>query len=320
MFALALAALLTATPVQDAPATRATPAAQESPVRLEDVEVSGRTLDDMIKNFVGSVAAPNPNRSLARWRGGVCIGAAHFEPETAQYLVDRISTVANDLDLRTGAPGCTPNVMIIAAIDPDAFSQTLAQRYERVLRINGVGMDRGRAAFGEFQSSDRPVRWWQVSMPVNADTGERATRILGECQGSCGGADSGNSVYSYAPTTKVTASRLSTQIVDDIFRTVVVVDTRQLANVQVQQLADYIAMVTFAQIDPNADTSCYASILNVFEEPDSVTSLTEWDKAYLTGLYKTERTRKNLSSARTEIASSIRRAHERLRAEEQSED
>lgn len=314
MIALALAALLSATPVQDAPAAQATPAAEDAPVRLEDVEVTGRSLDSMIENFVGSVAAPNPNRSLARWRDSICIGATSFAPETAQYLVDRVSTVASDLGLKAGAPGCSPNVLIVAAGDADAFSQALVQRHERVMRVGGVGMDRGRAAFQEFQSSDRPVRWWQVSMPVNAETGVRATRIPGQCEGSC------DSVYSYTTTTNVLASRLSTQIVDDIFRTIVVVDAHQMANVQTQQLADYIAMVTFAQIDPNADTSRYTSILNVFDEPDSVTGLSEWDKAYLAGLYKTERTRKNLSSARTEIASSIRRAHERLRTEEQSQD
>lgn len=314
MIALALAAMLSATPVQDSSAVQAAPATEEAPVRLEDVEVTGRSLESMIDNFVASVAAPNPNRSLARWREGVCIGAANFEPETAQYLVDRVSTVADDLGLRAGAPGCSPNVLIVAAADADAFSQALVERHERVMRVGGVGMDRGRAALREFQSSDRPVRWWQVSMPVDADTGERATRIRGECQGSC------DSVYSYAPTTNVLASRLSTQIVDDIFRTVVVVDVQQLADVQIQQLADYVAMVTFAQIDPQADTRGYATILNVFDEPDSATSLTEWDKAYLTGLYNTQRTRKNLSSARSEIASSIQRAHERLRTENQTQD
>ena len=321
MIALALAALLSATPVQDASAAQAAPATEEAPVRLEDVEVTGRSLESMINNFVASVAAPNPNRSLARWREGVCIGAASFEPETAQYLVDRVSTVASDLGLRAGAPGCSPNVLIVAAADADAFSQALVERHERVMRVGGTGMDRGRAALREFQASDRPVRWWQVSMPVNADTGERAVRLPGECQGSCGGADAGGSVYSFAPVTNVfAASRLSTQIVDDIFRTVVVVDARQLADVQIQQLADYVAMVTFAQIDPQADTRGYATILNVFDEPDSAASLTEWDKAYLAGLYNTQRTRKNLSSARSEIASSIQRAHERLRTEEQSED
>ncbi|MGO4410560.1 MULTISPECIES: hypothetical protein [unclassified Brevundimonas] len=314
MIALALAVLLSATPVQDLPAAQAAPGVEDAPVRLEDVEVTGRSLESMIDDFVGSVAAPNPNRSLARWRGKLCIGAAHFEPETAQYLVDRVSTVASDLGLRTGAPGCSPNVLIIAASDANSMAAQMTQDSKHTFRMGGSGMDRGGAALGAFQSSNQPVRWWQVSMPVDAVTGERVTRIPGECQGSC------ESVYSYVPVLNVFASRLSTQIVDDIFRTIVVVDANQLANVQIQQLADYIAMVTFAQIDPKADTSRYASILNVFDAPESVISLTEWDKAYLAGLYDTQRTRKSLSAARSEITSSIQRTHERLRAEEQTQD
>ena len=71
-------------------------------------------------------------------------------------------------------------------------------------------------------------------------------------------------------------------------------------------------MVTLAQIDPEADTSRYASILNVFDDPDASAGLTDWDQAYLMGLYDAERTRKNARAGRTEIIDSIRRAHGEL--------
>ena len=40
-------------------------------------------------------------------------------------------------------------------------------------------------------------------------------------------------------------------------------------EVSAEQLADYVAMVTLAQIDPDADTRGYASILNLFQTPDA---------------------------------------------------
>ena len=86
-----------------------------------------------------------------------------------------------------------------------------------------------------------------------------------------------------------------------------------------QQLADYVAMVTLAQNDPDADTGRYASILNVFDDPETATGLTDWDQAYLRGLYDAERSRKNLRAGRTEIADSIHRAHGELRAGEEAE-
>lgn len=320
MIAFALAALLAATPVQNAPSVASPAADQDAPVRLEDLEVTGRSLNSTIQNFVGSVAAPNANRGLARWRNAVCVGAVNLQPDAGRYLVDKVSATALDIGLTPGAPGCTPNLLILVTDDAAGLSQVLARQHRRALRMGGGGMDRGQTALDEFQTSDRPVRWWQVSLPVDGQTGERATRLSGECRGACG-ADQpksepgeGGSSFLFAPNIGVfAASRLNTQIVDDIIKTFVVVDVNQLDGVNADQLADYIAMIAFAQINPKADTSGYASILNVFESPDETAGLTEWDKAYLKGLYGTERTRKNLATGRLEVVASIERTHQRLR-------
>ena len=95
-----------------------------------------------------------------------------------------------------------------------------------------------------------------------------------------------------APQIVVTsASRVNTQIVDRIIRTIVIIDADGVADLNINQLSDYIAMVSLAQIDPDADTSSYASILNVFEHRDDVSQLTDWDSAYLQGLYGAEQAR-----------------------------
>jgi hypothetical protein len=320
MIALTLAALLATTPVQDTasptPAPQATaPQSTQEPVDLDDVDVVGRPLDSMIRSFVNEVAAPNRRRGIARWDDEICIGVANLRNEPAQYLVDRVSTVAEDVGLTPGGPGCEPNVIIIASAEPDVLAQTLVDERYRALRMGGTGMDRGGAALRRFAVSDKAVRWWQVSMPVDSETGMRAIRMPGECANDC------LDVTDYAPAIDVfAASRLSTQIVDNLFRTVVILDVDQVSQVSGQQLADYVAMVTLAQINPEADTSGYASILNVFEDPESAGGLTNWDKAYLQGLYDAERTRKELRAGRTEIANAIHRAHGELQAEEDSTD
>lgn len=308
MIALALSALLLTTSASAAPPQD--PAADEEPIRLEDIEVSGRTLQQTIERFVGSVAAPNRHRNLARWRSSFCVAAVNFDPDAARYLTDRVSTIGSDLGLAPGSPGCAPNVLIVAATDADEIAEVLVRTPGNRMRLGASGTDRGGAALRAFETSDRPVRWWQNSMPVDMDTGQRATRLPGECAGSCG------SPFSYAPRVRVTASSLTTQVVDDIFRTIVVVDVAQMEGLDAQQLADYVAMVTFAQIDPEADTGSFSTILNVFDTPDQVSGLTQWDKTYLAGLYSAQRTRKNLGAARLEIANSIRRAHHDLRQNE----
>lgn len=281
---------------------------QDAPVQLEDVTATGRTLNQLIRDFVGEVAEPNRRRGLARWNGDVCVGVANLRGEAAQYIVDRVSTVAADLNLRAGDPGCTPNLLIVATDDGGELSRMLVQERRRAFRMGGSGMDRGGEALKDFQETDRPIRWWQMSMPVDSETGAAAVRIPGDCSAPCASASD------YAPQISVfAASRLRTQIVDNIIRTIIIVDVDDVSHLSIQQLSDYIALVSLAQIDPNADTSGYSTVLNVFEDPQEIAGLTDWDVAYLEGLYGAERNAANGRANRTEIVDSIRRAHVRLR-------
>jgi len=308
MLVFALAAALAAAPMQDSPAPQASPQPRpepaDAPMQLEDVEVTGATLDTLIRSFVNEVAAPNRRRGLARWEDRICVGVANLRTEPAQYIVDRVSTVAEDVGLRPGEPGCAPTVMIVASDDPSGLAQALVRDRRRAFRMGGTGMDRGGDALRAFVTSDAPVRWWQVSIPTDSETGNVAVRIPGECSNAC------ERPEDYAPVIFVaSASRLTTQIVDNLTRTIVILDIDQVDRISIEQLADYVAMVSLAQIDPEADTGRYASILNVFDRPDTAPGLTDWDQAYLTGLYGAERNRLNLRANRAEVADSIHRAH-----------
>ena len=318
MIAVWLAGLMLTAPASSpVPAVVQDPVAREAPagpgvaVELEDVVVTGRSLDATIRNFVDQVAEPNRRRGLARWDRSICVGVSNLQADAAQYLADRISTVADDLGLRPGAPGCTPNIVVIATDDADGLARTLVGDRPRAFRVGGAGMDRGGDALLEdFVETDRPVRWWQVSMPVDSETGQRMVRLAGDCSGAeCAGGTLG-----FAPQYNLfAASRLRTQIVDDIFRAVVIVDVDQVRDVSIVQLADYIAMVSLAQIDPDADTRGYASILNVFDNPEGSASLTNWDLAFLGGLYSAERNAAAQIARRGEIVDAIHREQGRLR-------
>lgn len=281
--------------------------AEAGPVALEDVVVEGRRLEDLTNDFVSEVAIPARGRGLARWRNGVCVGVANLQAEAAQYIVDRVSTVAEDLGLNPGAPGCDPRILVIATTDANNFTRDFVANRPSLFRVGGTGMDLGRNALRRFESTDRPVRWWNVSVPIDSETGDIAVRIPGQV------VNQGLHSTDFAPNIFVaSASRLSTQIVDDTMRSFVIIDVDRLNGVSLTQLADYIAFISLAQIDPNADTSGYVSVLNVFDDPEQADGLTNWDRAYLLGLYDTERTRLNHASQRTEIVSSILRVHETL--------
>lgn len=317
--ALAVAAVLSAAPEPaDASLRPVVPAAIQDDatnpaVRLEDVVVEGRPLNQMIRDFVEGVAQPNFRRGLARWTDRVCVSVIGMERDGADYIVDRVTDIASDLDIPVGGRGCTPNVMIVGTNDGNETAREMVRIRREVFYTGATGTNQSRFALSEFQENDRPVRWWQVSMPINSETGQRAVRLSGDCDSRCESATPGSGM-GMAPTISGTsASRLRSQVVDNMQRTVVIVDVDQVAHLSANQLADYIALISLAQIDPNADTSGYASILNVIRDPESTRTLTDWDEAYLVGLYRAPRHQLNRMAGRQQIVDAIRSEHNRLR-------
>ena len=289
------------------------PASADTPTDLDDIVVEGRRLQDMTEDFVREVGQPARGRGLARWQGSVCASVVNLRPETAHYLVDRVSTVAQDVGLRAGAPGCNPNIIIIATDDAAGFSRRLVADRRRLFLLGGAGMDQGFSGLDRFVDSDRAVRWWNVSVPTDSNTGQRAARLPGDVLDGTGK----GSAMQYAPQIAVNlVSRMSTQIVDVSERVFVVLDVDKIGGVSLAQLGDYISMISLAQINADADTTGYATVLNLFDDPAQTPGLTNWDKAYLKGLYDAQRTRQNRNSARTEIAASIVRVHHQLSAAE----
>lgn len=293
-----------------------TPLPLEPPAtRVDDIVVEGRSLEALAVEFVTQTAAPARGRGLARWTGRICVSAVNLSGEAARYVVDRVSEVAAALHLDVGEAGCDANVVIIFTEDAQAMVANLADERRRAFRPGTSGLERGEAAFREFQTSDRAVRWWHLSMPVDAETGERAMRMPGDI--SPGGQPN-------APVVSTFASRLNTQIRDDLFRALIVVDVDELTGVDLRQLADYLALVALAQIDPAADLGGYDTILNLFSEDVAPPpGLTEWDWAYLRGLYVAldapQRRRNPLAQTGAVAAAIAREAREERQAEGEDE-
>lgn len=294
LHALAALSLLIASPQQARPQQPTPPAQPETATDLGEVTVEGRRLTEMARDFVGEIAAPAQRRGLARWRGTICVGVANLEAERAQYIADRISTVAEDLGLSPGQPGCRANILVVFADDGQALAAALVDHNRRAFHLGVGGLDRGGQALELFATSERPVRWWQVSLPVDRDTHERAVRLPGDLS---------------PPVTTVRGpSRLNSQVVDELNKAIVIVDADLVAGADIVQLADYVAMVSLAQIDPDADTAAFDTVLNVFSIPGSAPGLTPWDWSYLEALYGSERMRQNPQSTAGEVADGLARS------------
>lgn len=237
--------------------------------RVDDVVVIGQPLAEIVESFVDEVEGSVHDRGLARWAGEVCVGVVNLRTPAAQYIADRISTVARDTGLKAGEPGCRPNILIVAAADGQAMAQALVSSRPRMFRPGGSGMIQGSRALREFQNAETPVRWWPISVPTDSETGRIVVR-LDDVRAA------GMNINTY--------SGLRARIRDDLQRVIVIVDFEQASGANMAQLGDYLAMVSLAQIDAEAETRDYPTILNLFEDPTAHDGLTDWDLAYLGSL------------------------------------
>jgi hypothetical protein len=270
------------------PAAPEQPAAAAQPEQdaIDEVVVRGRRMSEVgsdlrivVRDYIGEVVARPPGRGYARWHRSVCIGVHNLESTAAQYIVDRISQLAAEVGLTPGEPGCLPDVIVIFATDAKQVAAAIVEKWPRLLRPSAIvgDMTLSRAELDEFAESERAVRWWHVSMPVDARTGERAVRLPGDPLAAVGVAG---------------PSRIHDGTRDELRNVFIIVDGTRLTGTTWQQLADYLAVVSLAQVDPDANPAAFDSILNLFTNPNAYSGLTDWDRSYVRALYEFDQERR----------------------------
>lgn len=259
--------------------------AQEPDVnQLEDVVVVAPEVEQAATAFVASVSAPSSGREAATWRRRICVGVTGMALEPGRALADRVSDWGHSLNLEIGPPGCRPNIIVIATDDGDATARELVASRPGEFHTGSSGTDRGRAALRRFQDSDRPVRWWHVSLPVDEDTSGPLVRLPGQAPYVAPPVITRpTDLGSYG--VRVLPSRLYDHVRDDLQQVVIILEASALDHADFGQVADFVSMVALAQVDPEVSPEV-ASILRLFEtgaiqEP----TLSGWDQAYLRALY-----------------------------------
>lgn len=252
--------------------------AGEAPVGKEivGIVVTGRRpaeLRRFMSDFIVEIGVPaSRGRGYARWRDPLCVAIYNLPNQpVAQYIVDRISHVALEAGLKNGRAGCDPNQKIIFSPDAKELASSMVESNPLMFLPWGKteGTTRGPAALEQFKTSDAPVRWWQITMPVD-EIGYPAIYLP----------DFGT------PLVRATASRIKSTVSDAIWGSLIIVDAGKLEGVEWSQLADYLAMVTLAQINPNGRPAETNSILSLFSATKAPGGLTDLDMIYLRSLYE----------------------------------
>jgi hypothetical protein len=156
-----------------------------------------------------------------------------------------------------------------------------------------------------FVRSRRPIRVWYNTYPGCMGTG----RIM---PGVSAAALTGFGLFDKVPLicTNDTggATLLSYPTVQSILSAIVIIDLRQMKNVTLRQIADYVALVSLADVRQDSDAIPMPSILRLFGRAPAPQGLSPWDQALLYSLYNTHQASK-LQMQEIEIAMTRRIAH-----------
>lgn len=263
--------------IADPAATRSASAVLAPAATLEEIVVTGVPLGELARAYARAVAL---TERFPRWNFAICPGVAGLAEHSAQALIDHIALRAHELGVRTQRSGCRPNILIVFASDGEQVARAVVDSRRDLLGARDTPVS---AALERFVAAPRPVRWWHVSNAAPART---------------------------------TGTRLGRSARDELSFALMVVDARRVGDAPSQALADYIAMAALAELDPDADMSPFATILNLFAASagqPTPSTMSVWDHAYLHGLYEG---RAEARDSDQQLADIARRMTERVERED----
>jgi hypothetical protein len=246
----------------------ATAAAAQAPAVTVTAKPPPASVNHAAYAFVQSITVQPDGESLARWNEPICPLVEGLTDEQDVAVATRIDQIALAAGADVGGDGCAANFLVIASREPGPL--LAAWRRRDPLMFDGASTSDADG----FVSKARPVRVWYNVHRAPAG-GQAVTTDAGTFQG--------------IPSVHVaTISRLKRVTVRGIDSVILVVDTGQARDVTVEQIADYVAVAGLAEIKPDADLDGVPTILRLFSATSRPVGLTDWDRGFLAGLYRSD--------------------------------
>jgi hypothetical protein len=253
------------------------PEASQSDITIETVQVTAtrEQLREAIVTFVSNVTRRD-GENVARWNSPICPSVSGATPEQGEFIRSRILEIAASVRAPVGRnKKCQPNLLVILTEQPAPLWESWRTRSPRIF------YEQSQVEIARALETPRPVSAWLNAMLINAD-------------GTRGGEFN-----------RLVDSHIKASVSEDISSVIMMVDTTATCGATFGQLADYIAMVSLARIDLDADFGDAGSILRVFAKraEGAPKRLTNWDHAFLKALYRPDRP---LLRPRTDIMLTMR--------------
>jgi hypothetical protein len=244
-----------------------------------------------VTEFVETTSVKTGTGQMGRWDKEVCLSVSGLKSEYASFILERIAVTAGEVGLATGKPGCTPNLIVVATDNAEKLLTESVKKNQRAFLDDQWTIREGRGKLKEFIASNRPVRWWFVVARVTRDGTPYEVGGAVEIRGS---------------------SMIGSTVRADFHHVFVILDVSRIRTVRFAALADYIAMVSLAQTSPDAEFAGVPTILRLFSDREAgltpAEGMTDWDRAFLKGLYSAPRSAKRMSIQERDISRAIQDA------------
>jgi hypothetical protein len=264
----------------------------------ESVTVTGTKWREAMNKFVRAFETPTAFLGkIARWERRLCPVVVGQNSHFTAFITQRVKYVA----LAVGAPvdtkpSCAPNVEIVFTTTP----QDLIDNVRKNAPIY-LGYATSRAERQAMAIITKPIQAWYTTETVDlkgrhhpdsrgspdmgvVDSNLTADNIL-NADGSNGFAQQS---LRQMPIYASNGSHIDDGIRSDFSHVLIVIDSTKLAGQEIVPLADYISMLALTQLHSLDACQLQPSIVNMLAADcdHAVNGLTQFDLAYLEGLYK----------------------------------
>ncbi|MFZ4688210.1 MAG: hypothetical protein ACOYLS_03125 [Polymorphobacter sp.] len=255
-----------------APAT----APSDAPITVTAPTVSDQQIESRANAYVRGVLPVASYNQYGRWTVAVCPKVTGITDDAAAIVAERVRAVAAAAAIPLAGPRCKPNLNIVFSEDSRRTAAVITRRRPGlIVRLSGTERD-------VLLKAPLPVRWWHGLEP--GDGNGVALGPMSVALSSAGG----TSTLPVGPSTVMTnsynSSLIDTHLVIGMTSATAIVDVPLATGKSLDAVADYIAMVTLAPTRLPPDPPGVPSILGLFSNGDTVVS--DWDRAYLSALYR----------------------------------
>lgn len=259
-------------------------AATQTPASPPLSKQARKELKQQLKSFVSNVTGPLTSYDpVPLWRTPVCPVLAGLPQSEGEPVFAHLERTMRALGMPLGEIGCRPNLQIIVSSQPEESIAAMAKTQPEALGDTGH--------LQSFISKARPVRvWYNTALAahttaalVSPATGAPGTGPPGTGLGTSGGSAA---ITSMDPT----APRFYSSAYHPLVGVIAFVDLKRIEGFDWNQIADYVAMAALTRVNLDSNFGDAPTILRLFSATgtDRPTGLSDWDKALLTELYRTD--------------------------------